>query len=105
MKYHPLTVKPLRTNRFALKGSPYNFRNGGKSSTASEAASYLPCPVCGNTAKGILVGYDANTDQLKVYSLICNECGFKWRFPDGDLIECVKEYIKNHPIKSCLGVL
>jgi len=40
-----------------------------------------------------------------VYTISCRNCGFRWHFLNGDLYECAKEYIKEHPVESCLGAL
>jgi len=73
------------------------------------------CPICGTGEKiyfdRVLIVEEPSRKraQLPIRRVVprhfCPSCGFQWSPLDGDLHTCVKEYIKNHPIKSCLGVL
>jgi len=64
----------------------------------------VPCPVCNSEAEA-LARYGVSLRKLVIYKIICNRCGLQWRFSNGDLYECAKKYIKNHPVESCLGAL
>ena len=81
---HPKVTDTPRTNHFTL--------------------SDLPCPVCHGKARGSAV-FDCDKNKLKVYSVVCDVCGFKWCFTMGNLIECAEDYIRKHPIESCFRAL